>query len=228
MTVNVIIPQIIQCVGRRFQSTRHSNLGKITTYLVTEGVPKLLQRPLSNDYLDEHIKLRLLPSTHPYLPVLHGKSKYRASMNAVRLLATKFVLQDKARLKVDNVITMMKDQKTKYNCITPNDKLVIKWQSCNEQEGEDGGNCEENSATEKVHNVREVEPSSLVIDHILNPTKNKLTSEVSHTRQFPRLVRGIFIFEFNQDNSSILVHTIDSVEMVDFDKKIQAGALASV
>lgn len=227
LTIDRLLSQAIRSAGRRFYSERHSNLGHITTYLTTDGVPNLLQRPLLNEYLDAHITLRLLPTTHPYIPVLQGKGKYRASMNAIRLLATKFVLQDKAKLKIDKVITILREEKTNYNCITSNDKLVIKWQSCNEGDG-NLGSCEKDVKLGRIRNVGEVDTSSPVINHILNPTKNELTSEIDYTRQVPRLVRGIFIFEFNQDNSSILVHTIDNVEMVDFDRKIQTGALASV
>ncbi|GCE97327.1 hypothetical protein ZYGM_004882 [Zygosaccharomyces mellis] len=225
LTIDRILSQAIRRVGRRFYSERHSNLGHITTYLTAEGVPNLLQRSLLNEYLDDHISLRLLPTTHPYIPVLQGKGKYRASMNAVRLLATKFVLQDKAKLKIDKVITVLRGEKTNYNCITSNDKLVIKWRSCEEGDGS-VGTCEKDVNLGKVRNVGEVDTSSPIISHILNPTKHELTSEIDYTQQLLRLIRGIFIFEFNEDNSCILVHTIDNVEMVDFDK-IQTGALAS-
>ncbi|CAR26367.1 hypothetical protein ZYGR_0H01760 [Zygosaccharomyces rouxii] len=230
LTIDRLLSQAIRSAGRRFYSERHSNLGHITTYLTTDGVPNLLQRPLLNEYLDAHITLRLLPTTHPYIPVLQGQGKYRASMNAIRLLATKFVLQDKAKLKIDKVITLLREEKTNYNCITSNDKLVIKWQSCNESDGSDKSVDSSGKDVElgQVRNVGEVDTSSPVFNHILNPTKNKLTSEIDYTRQPPRFVRGIFIFEFNEDNSRILVHTIDSVEMVDFDKRIQTDALASV
>lgn len=226
LTISRILSKTIR--GRRFYSERHLNLGRITAYLTEDGVPNLLDRPFPNEYLDPHISLRLLPTTHPYIPILQGKGKYRASMNAIRLLSTKFVLQDKASLKVDKVITIGRGEKTNYNCITSNDKLVIKWESCNEAEGNADSCGKDDVNLGRIRNLGEVDTSSPVISHILNPTKHEFTNEIdSMRRQLPRLVRGIFIFEFNEDNSSILVHSIDNVEIVDFDKKVQTSTLAS-
>lgn len=148
-------------------------------------------------------------------------------MNAIRLLANKFVLREGTRLVVNAVTTIPREEKPHYNCITANDRLVVKWQSCGPgQEDEEVGDGNGGSGG-TVHDVRGMQASSPVINHIISPSTNKLTNEIDYSQR-PRLVRGIFIFEFNEDNSSILVHTIDSVEMVDFDKKVQTSALASV
>ncbi|SJM83644.1 uncharacterized protein ZBIST_1189 [Zygosaccharomyces bailii] len=218
------LPQSLRCLCRCI-STRHSNLGKLTNYLVSQGVPNLLQTPLESKYIDDNIKLRLFPTTHPYIPVLQGRNKYRASMNAIRLLANKFVLRKGTRLRINAVSTILQEETSKYNCITTNDRLVVKWQSCAPHAGEEEMGKDHEIAL--VRDVRGIKASSPVINHIMNPATNKLTNEIESTQR-PRFVRGIFIFEFNKDNSSILVHTIDSVEMVDFEKKVQTNALASV
>lgn len=46
-------------------------------------------------------------------------------------------------------------------------------------------------------------------------------------KRLSRLIKGTFIFEFNEENSKILVHTIEDVELIHYEKKIATrGAFA--
>ncbi|CAI4062764.1 hypothetical protein N7582_002213 [Saccharomyces uvarum] len=253
-------------------SLKLANLGDITDYLVGDGVPNLLQKMLKESVLDDNITLRLFPTSHPYIPVLHGRSKYKASLNAIRMIVRKFVLDEECRLHISSVKTLTSASQggeskaipQNYNTITSNDKLVIKWQSCvpgdrckipkpeinDELKGREDGVEKENPFTMK---------SVPVIDYILHPTLNSLNQRVvteyidnaaekyvqnfnengdikggktgkddtikkGKVKRLSRLIRGTFIFEFNEENSKILVHTIEDVELIHYEKKIATGS----
>lgn len=254
-------------------SQKVANLGQITDYLVDKGVPNLLQKMFEESVLADNIIFRLFPTSHPYIPVLHGKSKYKASLNAMRMIVRKFILGEECRLHISSVKTLtstLHDGETKsvsqnYNTITCNDKLVIKWQSCvpedhcriskleiNDRLKEKKRGNGDNSAL----SVRSVP----VIDYILHPTVNHLNQSViseyienaaeksveksfstsedskedenkktdgdskrNKKKSLSRLIRGTFIFEFNEENSKILVHTIEDVELIHYEKKIATG-----
>ena len=56
--------------------------------------------------------------------------------------------------------------------------------------------------------------------------ENKKTdgdSKGNKKKSLSRLIRGTFIFEFNEENSKILVHTIEDVELIHYEKKIATG-----
>lgn len=226
----------------RYYSLRHSNLGEITEYLCKDGVPNFLQRSIKDSYLDEHVKLRLLPTTHPYMPILQGKTKYKASLNAIRLITNNLILKKTCLLHINSVTTLLKDKEEsllkakQYNCITQNDKLVIKWQSCSSDEG--SNHAADNGKVTSIPklNLSNGSPPP-VIDYILHPSTKPFSGEMvsahidrqgSSTQSNPnnsvsRIVKGIFIFEFNEENTQVAVHTIENVEMVDFDRKIETG-----
>ncbi|QLQ80758.1 hypothetical protein HG537_0E01130 [Torulaspora globosa] len=219
-----------RCV--RCYSFRHSNLGQITEYLVKEGVPNLLQTSFEDRYLDEQIRLRFLPTTHPYFPVLQGKTKYKASLNAIRVISNKLILNKDCKLHINSVTTLLRDNKThRYNCVTENDKLIVKWQSCTPQE------TFKHSGTQgKVSSVPQnllTDTAPPVVKYILHPTGKPISKEmisneeplVAENNLINRVVKGIFVFEFNEDNSKISVHTFEDVEMIDFNK-VETGALA--
>ncbi|CCE92424.1 Mco32p TDEL_0E01810 [Torulaspora delbrueckii] len=215
----------------RYQSSiRHANLGEISEYLLKVGVPNMLQKSLEDRYLDENIRLRFLPTTHPYFPALQGKTKYKASLNAIRLISNKLILKKNCQLHITSATTLLRDKEdNRYNCVTPCDKLVIKWQSC--LPGENIKHLRGKTTSVPQNLLSDSTPP--IVDYILHPSGKKFSGEMIRDdgslvqeNLINRAVKGIFIFEFNDDNSRILVHTFEDVEMIDYDKKIQTGALA--
>lgn len=215
----------------RFTSSRHSNLGEISEYLLKAGVPNLLQKSLEDRYLDEQIRLRFLPTTHPYFPTLQGKTKYKASLNAIRLISSKLILKKICQLHITSATTLLREKRdNRYNCVTPNDKLVVRWQSCTPDETIEHDRGKSTSVPQNLWN----DSTPPIVDYILHPSGKKLSGEmitsdkslVGEQDLMNRVVKGIFIFEFNEDNSKIMVHTFEQVEMIDYNKKIETGALA--
>lgn len=217
----------------RCYSTRRTNLGQISEYLLREGVPNLLQTSFQDSYLDEQIKLRFLPTTHPYFPVLQGKTKYKASLNAIRLISNKLILKKDCQLHINSATTLLREEMNRrYNCLTGNDKLVVKWQSCTPHE-----TVKHHSDQGKVSSIPQnllTDTAPPILKYILHPTGKPLPQEMISNQEslvadndgINRVVKGIFVFEFNEDNSKISVHTFEDIEMIDFNKKIESGALA--
>lgn len=208
-------------------------MGQITEYLLEEGVPNLLQKSLKDCYLDEHIQLRFLPTTHPYFPVLQGRTKYKASLNAIRLISNKLILKKDCQLHINSVTTLLRDSPDhRYNCVTNNDKLVVKWQSCTPQETFKHGGTQGKVSSVPKSFLTETAPP--IVKYILQPTGKPLSNDmfgneeplVAESDLVNRVVKGVFVFEFNEDNSKISVHTFEDMEMIDFNKKIETGALA--
>ena len=57
--------------------------------------------------------------------------------------------------------------------------------------------------------------------------KSEGASKKNKKKKLSRLIRGTFIFEFNEENSRILVHTIEDVELIHYEKRITTrGAFA--
>lgn len=209
-------------------SVRHANLGEISEYLLKVGVPNILQKPLEDRYLDEQIKLRFLPTTHPYFPTLQGKTKYKASLNAIRLISNKLVLKKDCQLHIISATTLLREKDGgRYNCVAPYDKLVVKWQSCTPEEKIGHHRGKTTSVPQDLMN----DSTPPIVEYILHPSGKKLSGEIMSNDEalikeqslIDRIVRGVFIFEFNEDNSRILVHTFENVEMIDYNKKIQTG-----
>lgn len=230
---------------------RRANLGEMTEYLESQAVPDILNRPIEDNRLNHNIQLRLLPSLHPYIPTLHGITKYKTSMNGIRLIIRNFVLNERCKLHVVKVETILREEegeagRKKYNTVSDMDKIVVKWQSCREE-------CEhlgpgdvtsrakmgsykamgETTAT-KSKIPQSNNAASEVINYIVHPTSpvtEKLMSQhaklVAEDKwKISRVLTGVFIFELNEDNSEIVVHTIDNVEMIDDEKEVETGAFA--
>ncbi|SCU90758.1 LANO_0D09846g1_1 [Lachancea nothofagi CBS 11611] len=229
------------------QATKVANLGAMTEYLSSEAVPHMLSRTIKTEKLDPQIKLRLLPTQHPYLPSIQGPTKYKHSITAIGLIIRSFVLHGNAILHVTGVETITGVSKSqRYNTITGNDKIVIHWHSCdadgyyhaNSGNSTSQANLLFSNAKDNINLKRETDslPYGDLLQYIMNPslglsrdTINEQTKSLDDYRQQEgnsRSIHGYFIFELNCDNTKILVHTIDNVEMLDKPKKQETGALA--
>lgn len=178
------------------QQIKLANLGRITTFLKNDCIPNLLSYNPSKLYLDNNIKLRLFPLSLPILPTLSGQLQYLTGLNTLRILCNRFLLdQNKNNLPHKlNIISIHQIKSNQFSqnklFVTQNDKLLIKWQTSPDRQ---------NYGTYDFDLIR----SSRYVrveDGNLTEIKNN------------RMVKGTFIFEFNLDNSKILVHTIENIE----------------
>lgn len=228
-------------------AARNANLGEMTEYLRLEAVPQMLNRSIDAERLDAEVKLRLLPTTHPYLPAIQGVNKYKHSMNAIALVIRNFVLNERCVLHVTNVHTLAGGKTcSRYNTVTDADKVVVHWRTCAEGCEHLGPEDVTSQAKFGLYKARQSgrgtagledeHSKSEVLRYILDPGhKMSETLMAQHASpandldarwQLSRVIYGVFIFEMNDDNTKIRVHTIDNVEMSDREKKVETGALA--
>lgn len=250
----------LRSLATNYKDPNNTNFGEIIDYLKSSGVPNLLQENLKDSVLDENIILRLLPSAHPYIPTLHGLIKYKASMNAIRVIMRKFVLEDSSRIKIlsSKKLSGSHAEEVRQQCrlspyLTTNDKFLLKWQSCLPQNADPIG-PEDGYVNKKFtfssNDSLEQKKGSPILDYILQKTTmidnnqasgliskyitmgNKLNSSNNNNEStdngFTRVVNGIFVFEMNEDNSKIAVHTIEDVELIDYKRRatLPKGAFA--
>ncbi|CUS22724.1 LAQU0S06e04610g1_1 [Lachancea quebecensis] len=228
-------------------SARNANLGQMTEYLRLEAVPQMLSRSIDAGKLDTEIRLRLLPTTHPYLPSIQGVNKYKHSMNAIALVIRNFVLNERCALHVTNVQTLADGRaRARYNTVTDADTVVVHWSTCTEgceHLGPEGvtsqakfGLYKARQASRGAAGLEDEHSKSEVLRYILDPG-HKMSEKLMEQHASPaddldarwqlsRVIHGVFIFEMNHDNTKIRVHTIDNVEMSDREKKVETGALA--
>lgn len=201
----------------RGKRTRHPNLGNITEYLVKEGVPQLLQRNVKSEYIDENIKLRITTvAKSPYLKnyKVQGKMKYEGSMAVLRMLVKSFILDRNCHFHITSVHTKLKGElsedevKRKNEYDTLNDKLLISWQSCLPDEIV----CK----YEKTSPIVDEGETRLKGEEVSKDESNSANSQNSTRRG--KFISGKFIFEFNDDNTKIIVQTIENIEMISYKK----------
>lgn len=249
----------IRCLITNSKDPNSTNLGEIADYLKTRGVPSLLQENIKDNYLDDCIILRLLPSAHPYIPNLHGLIQYKASMNAMRVIMRKFILEDTSRIKILSSKKISGDHGEKfrqqYNLspyLTTNDKLLVKWQSClpqnanpiepedenfnktftfssNDSLGQKKGSPILDYILQKTPKVDNNLAPGLISQHITIGNKlNSMNNDESIDNEYTRIVNGLFVFEMNEDNTKITVHTIENVELIDYERRVSLpkGAFA--
>ncbi|KAG0660969.1 hypothetical protein C6P45_001445 [Maudiozyma exigua] len=223
-----------------------ANLGEITDYLVKDGIPNLLIHNYNDKYISDTMKLRLFP-TLSYIPVINGKVKVNASLNALRLLLTTFILNHDTKHfhihSIQNISSKDRDNisANTYAYYKNSEKLYVKWATCTPHE-----KCQDISdrdiGIQAHHRTRDgsigkndTSRHESLLDYILSPSQEKFNSsniekeynnlllkkENENGEPITRVLQGIFLFEFNKDNRQIEVQTIEDIELIDYKKKVK-------
>ena len=110
-------------------SERTLALGR-TLRTLSPLLPDILTQPLPQAILSPSVTLHLFPSTHPHLPVVKGKTPYRAALFTAPVAwgAVPFMGNTKLQIVSEKMV------RTGYDACTPNndageEKLVIRWQT---------------------------------------------------------------------------------------------------
>ncbi|SMN18667.1 similar to Saccharomyces cerevisiae YGR053C Putative protein of unknown function [Maudiozyma saulgeensis] len=222
-------------------TTRIANLGKITDYLIKDGVPNLLVENYNDKYISDSVKLRLFPSLG-YIPIISGRTKFNGSMNALRLILSTFILgHDIKHLHIHSIKNSTSEDSPNTHAYYKNSqKIIVKWSTCSPEE-----KChhikDRNTGIQAHHRIRDENNSTKeynhkhVLDYILQPSNDKLNSaniekeyknilfkkHNSEGEPISRVLQGLFIFELSDDNSEIEVHTIEDIELIDYKKKMK-------
>ena len=223
-----------------------ANLGEITNYLVKDGIPNMLVHNYSNKYVSDTIKLRLFP-TLGYIPVINGKTKVNASMNALRLLLTTFILDHDTKHfhihSVQNISSKNTDNisANSYAYYKNSEKLYVKWATCSPHEkcqdinDHDIGIQAHHRTKDESIGKEDTSKHESLLDYILRPSQDKLDNSniqkqykslllKKHNENgepITRILQGVFLFEFNKDNCQIEVQTIEDIELIDYKRKLK-------
>ena len=224
-----------------------ANLGEITDYLIKDGIPNMLIHNFNDKYVSDTIKLRLFP-TLGYIPVINGKIKVNASMNALRILLTTFLLDHDTKHfhihSVQNIST--KDTNNisanTYAYYKNSEKLYVKWATCSPHEKcqnindhDIGIQAHHRTKDESLGKVEETLKHQSLLDYILRPSQDKLNSSnlekeyqnlllKKHNENgepITRILQGVFLFEFDKNNCQIEVQTIEDIELIDYKRKLK-------
>ena len=244
-----LLAPLRRCVGSTPGGSAQANLGEITQYLLGEGVPALLQHNYAHSRIHPDAQLRLLPML-PYTPTVQGRRKVEASLSALRLLLTTCVLPrgTDTRIHIHAAHSLLPGVHSPHAVCPQAAKLLVRWATCSPEEhcrhqaqsnatrrwslaGGGGSMADSGEGVVPSHPVEESGGSpdnSPMRDTPAPGQAGKLPPTGRAPPEITRVLQGIFMFEFSADNSQILVHTIDNVEMIDYEKRVRTTPNISV
>lgn len=213
------------------------NFGAIMDRL-KKYVPALLQELLPSDILLPEVLLRLCPlhfeRINAYLPNIKGQGSYYATCKALRLFVTSLVLNPNTRLHIQLIrISRFPEPNCVYAHST---KIYIRWTTCPEGCAHLAGapepapekdaarvDCSTTNATLGSHRWSRINPGMLSAKHNVNWSLSGALADLGkgivglrkENERLERVISGIFIFELNESNDQILVHTVEDMDVVD-------------
>lgn len=220
------------------EQRRRTNLGSIMDKLKVL-VPTLLQESLPAEILLPEILLRICPShferVNAYLPNMKGHVSYYATCKALQLFLTSLVLNPKTRLHLHLIRT---SRMPEPNCVYAHTtKIYIRWTTCPEGCWHLSGSANKiprpsddeyidystANATLGSHRWSSIDPGKLLdkLDHnwsltgaLANLGKGIVGLRKEEER-LERIVSGIFVFELNELNDQIIIHTVEDMDVIE-------------
>ncbi|RCK57634.1 hypothetical protein Cantr_06963 [Candida viswanathii] len=199
-------------------------------------VPDILETSLPKSIIARDIYLRICPSQvdETYVPKLSGQVTYYATCKAIQLFLTSVILSPKVKLHVQSVRVVEGsgaagggggggggggptgvDPQCMFEGTT---KVYVRWSTCVH-------GCEhlEEHGTSEAH-LGSHKWSEEDTKKIFDNQKGKSVSSI--VSRLPGMIMGVlsglFIFELDEDNSKVLVHTIENMEIIErFEPKEQ-------
>lgn len=213
------------------EQTRRANLGQ-TTDRLRALVPLLLQKSLPKEMLLHDILLRICPShfdlINAFLPNIKGHVLYYATCKAAQIFFTSFVLNPLTKLHIQ---LMRVSRSAGHDDGTT--KIYMRWLTCTEGclhllgSHEQSENEPDSFATAKaklgVHSWALVDPGRVLPDQghswtVSNSIADLGKGLVGLTKDEPkleRIVSGIFIFDLDEENTHVTVHTVEDMNITE-------------
>jgi uncharacterized protein Veg len=220
----------------RQRQRRTANLGT-TIELLKELVPHIATQLLPKLLLSPQVLLRVCPSHfeeyNAYLPAIKGVVPYYASCKLLQFILTSIVLTPQVQIHIQSIRTSVNDKIHPYYSVHPDStKIMMRWTTSSERAsdicGEKAAPGWSRVATNKFFNLSE---DDLKIDKpaglgsTLALLSNKFKRVTNESLGLERVVSGIFIFELNEDNDRIIVHTVEDVDILERTETEAVGAL---
>ncbi|KAG7665649.1 uncharacterized protein J8A68_000855 [[Candida] subhashii] len=218
---------------------KKANLGSIVEQLKTT-IPNILEKSLEKSIISPHIHLRICPSQFDenYLPNLKGHVTYYTTCKTIQLFLTSVILSPKVKLHIQSI--RIHDGPDPQAMLEDTTKIFVRWSTCAEgcphllsDEDNGGGDFHSTSHAHlgshrwsksdtmklfKNHHGGNGEESNAKLSYLtgaLGRLPKTLMGLTKEPKKLERVISGLFIFELNDDNTKILVHTIENVDVVE-------------
>lgn len=218
-----------------------ANLGK-TLEELRILLPNMLQKSLPKQLISRDVLLRICPThfnqLNHYLPRIKGHVSYYTTMKTIQFVLTSLILNPDVKLHLQSIKVMTPEESNiDYLCVFRTTKIQVRWSTCNEGcghlESGDKGKLEYNSTSNAKlgsHKWTKVDTLKFLQISESEPLKSfshlttGLVGLMKELNRLERVISGIFVFELNEDNSKIIVHTIEDVNIVE-KREPQVGGL---
>lgn len=207
-----------------------ANLGKMVEQLKVL-LPDILNKSLPKEIISSGIILRICPSHfdqyNAYVPALQGQVSYYATCKTIQMILTSVVLSPKIKLHIQSIrVTTENDVQTIYPGST---KITVRWTTCPENcrhlFKDSNGFFSTSHARLGSHKWTKLDPNDLIHSQDSSSltktftTLGQLTSTLigltKEHKKLERIICGIFIFELNDQNDKIRVHTIEDIDIIE-------------
>lgn len=216
-----------------------ANLGSMIDDL-KELVPNLLRTSLPKSLVLPEIMLRVSPShfelLNLILPNIKGHVSYYAACKALQIFLTSVVLNPQVKIHVHAIRTStFPEPNTVYSHST---KVYMRWSTCQEgcshlTRNEDTSVARDSHSTARAklgsHRWSGFDPDKVidkdswwVTSSLADLTKGLIGLKKDDLR-LERVILGVFIFELSEDNSQVLVHTIEDMTIVERTEEQDVG-----
>ncbi|EGW30322.1 uncharacterized protein SPAPADRAFT_63178 [Spathaspora passalidarum NRRL Y-27907] len=213
----------------KFELEKKANLGAMIETLKA-AIPNILEKSLDKSLISPDIFFRFCPShfDEDYLPSLKGPVTYYATCKALQLFVSSIILSPKVKLHIQSIrIHTGPDAQSMFDDTT---KIIVRWSTCPEgcyhlEGGEDEQSHSTSQANLGAHSWSKLDTMRLLNqNHVdskvsLATTLTKLPATLigltKENKKLERVISGLFIFELTDDNSQVLVHTIEDMDIIE-------------
>lgn len=197
---------------------RKINVNKVVDQL-REYVPDILETSLPKSIISKDIYLRICPSQFDenYLPKLNGLVTYYTTCKAIQLFLTSVMLSPKVKLHIQSIrVSHGPDPQCMFNDTT---KIFLRWSTC-----PDGCSHLDAQGTSQAHlgthkwseeDTKKIFDNHKSLSTLVSKLPGTIMGLTKEPKKLERVISGLFIFELNEDNSKILVHTIENMEIIE-------------
>ncbi|CAH2351528.1 hypothetical protein CLIB1423_03S08328 [[Candida] railenensis] len=212
---------------------QNANLGS-TIDTLKELIPQIASKSLPKQLVSPEVLLRVCP-THfeefnAYLPAIKGHVPYYTSCKVLQFLLTSIVLTPNVQLHIQSIrATTVNDRIFPYYSVYPDStKIKVRWTTSTERIHNINDDTTLLKGWSKVATTKFLDKHNITSDDIKKSSKSggisstlaELTSSIKNLandkkNNLERVISGIFIFELNEDNDKIIVHTIEDIDILE-------------
>lgn len=228
------------------QQVKLSNMGSMIDNL-KDLVPQLLHKSFPKNMVLSDVLLRICPSHlelfNSYLPTIKGRVSYYATCKAIQMFFTSWVLNPRVKLHIQLIRT---SHFPEANCVySHSTKIYVRWSTCSDgcthllepepeaphlAEGSAQASQSTSKATLGSHRWASFDTEKFAgsSENVwsLSTSLADLTKGIIGVKQedirLERIILGVFIFELNEDNTEILVHTVEDMNVVEHEQEALA------